>query len=369
MERRDGGWLIGRFGGTRVVLRPGVLVVIVIVLAMLGPTILRLRPELGPLAFVAAAGFAVVLLISVLLHELAHAGAARRFGIAAHEISLTLIGGHTELGRTRTPGSSALIAVVGPLTNAAIALVAWGAMAAVPPDGLLALLLLVTASVNGFVALLNLLPGLPLDGGRLLEAGVWRLTGRRRTGTLAAARLGQVLAVLLVSVAVVGPFLAGGRPDLVTVVWGALLGALLWSGAGPFVRMAAQERAVEGLVLRDLAIPATTMSADATVAELDMPGSQMVVLLDDDGAPVGYVVPGALGEVPPEQRAATPLRAVAVRLPPGVSVDGDLTGPAALRAVAEGARESSMLVVLGRGGSVHGLLRYLDVVTALRRGS
>ena len=369
MERATGGWVIGRVAGTRIVLRPGVLVIVAIVLLMLGPTIQRGRPDLGPLAFVVAAGFAVLLLVSVLLHELAHAGMARRFGIDVHEISLTLIGGHTELARTGTPGSTALIAVVGPLTNAAIALAAWGALTALPEGGVLALLVLVTASANGFVALINLLPGLPLDGGRLLEAAVWRVSGRRRTGTLVAAWAGRVIAVAVVLLVVVIPSMVGARLDLVTVVWGALLGALLWSGAGPFLRSAAHERAMEDLVLWRLAVRAAALPATATIADLDATGSATAVLVDDDAVPVGYVEPGAAAAVPPEHRSTTPVGAVAVRLPPGVSVDGGLSGPDAVRAVAEGARVSPVLVVLGPGGSVYGLLRYLDVVAVLRRGS
>jgi Zn-dependent protease len=369
VEAPASGWVIGRVAGTRIVLRPGVLIIVGIVLLMLGPTIQRARPDLGALAFVVAAGFAVLLLFSVLLHELAHAGMARRFGIDAHEISLTLIGGHTELDRTGTPGSTALIAVVGPLTNAAIALAAWGALTALPGGGVLALLVLVTASANGFVAVINLLPGLPLDGGRLLEAAVWRLTGRRRTGTLVAARAGRAIAAIVVLAAVAVPYLGGARPDLATVVWGALLGALLWSGAGPFLHAAAHERAMEDLLLWRLAVRAPALSAAATIGDLDAVRAATAVLVDDDGAPVGYVEPVAAAAVPPEHRSTTPLLAVAVRLPPGVSVDGGLTGPAAVRAVVEGARISPMLVVLGPGGSVYGLLRYLDVVTALRRGS
>ena len=369
MERSAGGWVIGRVAGTRIVLRPGVLIVVAVVVAMLGPTIRRVRPDLGWLAFVVAAGFAVVLLISVLLHELAHAGVARRFGLDVHEISLTLIGGHTELARTTAPGSTALIALVGPLTNAAIALVAWGALAAVPPGGIADLLLLVTASANGFVAVINLLPGLPLDGGRLLEALVWRVAGRCRTGTFVAALAGRVIAVAAVLAVVVVPYLGGARPDLVTVVWGALLGALLWSGAGPFLRAAAHERAVDDVVLWRLAVPAPALPASASVADLDAIRSATAVLVDDDGAPTGYVEPVAAAGVPPEHRPTTPLAAVSVRLSPGVGIDGGLTGPAAVRAVAEGARLSPVLVVLDRSGAVQGLLRYADVVTALRRGS
>lgn len=369
MERSAGGWVIGRVAGTRIVLQPGVLVIVAIVLFLLGPSIQRARPSLGLLAYAVAAAFAVLLLVSVLLHELAHAGVARRFGIEVHEISLTLIGGHTELARTGTAGSTALIAVVGPLTNAAIALVGWGALKAVPTGGVLALLVLVTASANGFVALINLLPGLPLDGGRLLEAAVWRVTGRRRTGMLAAAWAGRVIAVAVVLVVVVVPYLGGASPDLVTVVWGALLGALLWTGAGPFIRSAAHERAVDDLVLWHLAVRAPALAGSAMLADLDATGAATAVLVDDDGAPVGYVEPSAAAAVPAEQRATTPLLAVAVRLPPGVSVAGGLVGPAAVRAVVEGARLSPVLVVLGPSGSVYGLLNYLDVVSALRRGS
>lgn len=361
--------MIGRVGSTRIVLRPGVLVVVGIVVLMLGPTIQRVRPELGPLSYLVAVGFAVVLLLSVLLHEVAHAGMAQRFGIEAKEISLTLVGGHTQLSRTRTPGSTALIAVVGPLTNAAIALAAFGALTVVPAGGVLELLALVTGWANGVVAVVNMFPGLPLDGGRLLEAAVWRITGRRRTGTLVAARAGQVLAVAVLLYAIVVPYLGGEGPDLVTALWGVIFAAVLWRGAEPFLRSVAQEKALDGLVLGRLAVPAPTLPAAATIADLDAIGSATAVLTGDDGAPVGYVEPVAAAAVPPEHRATTPLAAVAVRLPPGASVDGGLTGAEAVRAVAEGARVSPMLVVLGPGGSVYGLLRYVDVVTALRRGS
>ena len=384
---RARGLVIGRFVGAPIVVRPGWLLATVLLAVVSAPVARAYLPWLSPAgAYLVGGAFGLLLLASVLVHELAHAWTARRRGIAVHQIVLTLVGGHTEMGGATTPGTSALVAVAGPLANVVLAALGWLGMQLTSyivvgyigheltpatfggnPAAYAAFAVL--ASSNAAVAVLNLLPGLPLDGGRLLEAAVWRVSGRRRTGTLVAARSGRVIAVVAALAAVVVPYLGGGRPDLVTVVWGALLGALLWTGAGPFLRSAAHEQAVAGLALLRLAVAAPTLPAAATIADLDATESSTAVLVDDDGAPVGYVEPAAAAAVPPEHRSTTSLRTVAVRLPPGVSVDGGLTGPDAVLAVAEGARVSPMLVVLDPGGSVYGLLRYLDVVTALRRDS
>lgn len=338
---------------------------------LVAPSAQRLLPDLGSGgAYLVGVGFAVLLLVSVLVHELAHAHVARRRGVAVREIALTLVGGHTEMARASTPATSALVAVAGPLANLVLAALAWWAWRAVPAGGVAALLLLLTASSNAFVAAFNLIPGLPMDGGWVLEALVWRLTGRRSTGTLVAAWIGRVVSVVVIAVAVLPSLAAGTSPDLGTLLWAVVIGATLWAGAGAFLRAARTERAAAGLSVHRLMVPAATLPGTATLAHLDALGSPAaVVVVSDDGRPFGHVDPRAAAAVPAERRASTTLDAVAVPLPPDAVVAETLTGPTVLRALAGVARTSPVMVVVAADGTVRGLLRYRDVVSALRSGS
>jgi Zn-dependent protease len=141
-------------------------------------------------------------------HELAHAVVARRFGIRVRGITLFMFGGIAEIeGEVPSPAQEFAVALVGPATSillgAVCALASTGATRLDLPwaEGVLGTL----AVVNLGVALFNLVPGLPLDGGRILRAGVWRLTGDRGRATRLASIGGRILAVAL---AALGIFLA-----------------------------------------------------------------------------------------------------------------------------------------------------------------
>lgn len=357
---RAKGWVIGHAAGTRIVLRPGAVLLVAVITVLFGPTVGALRPDLGSSAYLVAAGFGVLLLGSVLLHELAHALVARRLGMDVPEIAVTLLGGHTQIAGATTPGADALVAVVGPATNGAIAVIAALVLPTLPP-GVPALLVLLLAYANGFVAVLNLLPGLPLDGGRLLEALVWRMTGRRATGTLIGAWAGRALAVGLVLAAVGIPYLLGQVPDLVAVMWAALVALILWTGAGPFLVAVRRERAVTALNLADLVRPVHVVPVGTRVADLD--GETVVV---DDGVVVGYVDQAAAAAVPAEHRGDAEVGSVLVPVPAVALVQVTLTGRPALQAATHAARASTVLVAVDAHGTVHGLIRVDDVVAALR---
>jgi hypothetical protein len=283
-----------------------------------------------------------------------------------------------------TPRATAAIALLGPVANLLLAGVAWWVLHLLPAHlrlfpvpwvsvgGVVALLLAATAGWNLMMGAFNLLPGLPFDGGRLVEALIWRLSGHRTTGTSVAAWCGRALAVGLVGVVVVVPYAQGGSPDPVNVVWLGLVAAFVWLAASSSLRSVAQERVVSGLSLDALVVPAVSVSVTATLVEVDgavAPWSDPeVVALGEDGQPVGYVDRAAARAVPSELRGATSLGAVLVPLAPGAVVAAGLTGRDAVRAVALAARISPVMVVRGPNG-VTGLLRYPDVVAALRAGS
>lgn len=369
-ERRTGttrGWVVGRAAGAPVVVSPGWLLGAVVLTAIGAPAVRVFEPRLGGEAYLVAAVAVLLLFGSVFLHELAHAAMARRRGVRVNEIAVTLLGGHTQFGAAApTPATSALVAVVGPVANLAIAGVAWAALQVLQVHGLARLLIGSLALVNAFVGVFNLVPGLPLDGGRVLEAAVWSWTGRRATGTVLAGWIGRVVAVGVVCWAVLPPLLAGTSPDLTRVVWAALIGAFLWSGAAGSVRAARSQQAVDDVVVARLMTPAVGFPAGGNLGDLERAGILGdVVLLASDGSPVGYVDPAALAAVPPTARAATPLSAVAVGLPPDAWVDVALTGADAVRAVAGVARSAPVMAVVDTR-SVVGLLRAQDVISALR---
>lgn len=361
--------MLGRVGGTPVVLAPSWLLVAAVLAAVYYPIVTRIvRGGTVGVAVATTGAFVVLLFVSVLVHELAHGLTARAFGAHPREYVLTFWGGHTAFDHELpSPGSSALVSVAGPLANVALALLAWVPLQVGTFDVAVNLVLWGAVLSNGFVAAFNLLPGLPLDGGKALEALVWALTGDRHRGMVVAAWGGRLVVVALVVFFVVRPLMLGDRPDLTMVVWVAVLGSMLWSGASASLREAAQHRAASGLDLRALATPVLTMPADAPLSALDHSvAGPVAVVLQRGGALVGLVDPTAARQVPPWQREATPLHAVALALAPE-QVVRDARGMPALAAVAR-AQRSGAAVVLVDGAAVVGVVEVAAVARAMKQG-
>lgn len=353
------GLRLGRVRGVPVILSPGWALISVVLVVLFTPTVqLRLGLPTAPAALVAA-GIPLLLALSVLLHELAHGLTAQRLGIRVREYVLSLWGGHTafdaEISRA---GASAAVAVVGPLTNAVLAVLFWVASRSVDGAGAAALVLAAVAWTNGFVAVFNALPALPMDGGRLLEALVWRVRGDRDLGTVVAGRCGQVVAVGLVLVVLGLPLLRGGRPDLFSGVWSLLIGFMLWQGATAAVRTGTARRAARGVDLRPLVRPVAPLEVTAPVGAALLAQQRGAVVLVGRGA---WVPDQVAGSVPPQALASTSVGSVAVRLPPE-AVMTELIGSTALAQVARGARAgAAVLVVLGPDGRTVGALTVADV--------
>jgi Zn-dependent protease len=371
--RRAGtqGWVIGHAAGAPVVVSPSWPVAAAVLTLLFVPTVRNLAPGLGGVAtYLVALTFVVLLFFSVFLHELAHGFVARARGLQVREFAITLWGGHTAFGGAApTPGSSALIAVVGPLTNLGVAAACWLAVRAVPDGGLASIVLYAGGIANGFVAVFNLIPGLPLDGGRVLEALVWRVSGERTRGTVVAGWAGRVVAVGFVVWVLGRPLLRGQEPDLFAVGWAALIGAFLWSGATQAIQGARTQRTLDALTIGTVARPAVGVPYDVTLAEAEVravtAGVDQVLLLAPDGRPAAYVDSAAAAAVPASARPLTPVQAVAVPLPVGAVVDGGLTGPGLVEAVGRVTRFSQAIAVVV-DGRVTGIVFARDVVAALR---
>ncbi|TNM70202.1 site-2 protease family protein [Streptomyces sp. NP160] len=368
-SERSEGLVLGRLFGVPVVLARSWFVIAVVITLLFQSSVAYAAPGLGVVASYAVSfAYAVLLGVSVLVHELAHALVARSVGLPATRVVLTLWGGHTQFEQDMpSPWRSFAVAVVGPLANGLLAVLAYLPLQsqALPP--LASLLLTATVLTNAFVAVFNVLPGLPLDGGRLLEAVVWRATGDRDRGTVAAGWTGRVLAVAVPVVALGWPLLHGGRPDLITVVWAGAVGAVLWTGAGAALAGPAVRRRLPRARARDLAhpavaVPAAASLADALAASAAAPGAR-VVLTAPDGRPEGLLDPAAAAQVPPERRTAVPATAAARALLPGTALPEHLVGPDLIRAMS--GQSSEEWVLVDPAGRVVGLLLARDVTAAV----
>lgn len=191
---------LGRIGGIPMVLSLSWLVSVLVIAMLATPVVEQAIPGItrGP-AVLVSVGLGVLLGVSVLLHELGHCLAARSLGVPVIEVRLYLLGGVSELGRLPdSPREEAVIAAAGPGVSALLAGIFGLLIGSTTPHTVTWLLLIELALANLVVAVFNILPALPLDGGRVLRAGVWRASGRRRYGTVAAVFGGYAIAAALV---------------------------------------------------------------------------------------------------------------------------------------------------------------------------
>ena len=217
---------------------------------------------------------------SIVLHELGHAIVALRNGIGIKEITLWLFGGLAHMERdTDSAGVEFRVAAAGPAVTLAIALVATagGILLAGSEQGFLDAMVVSDdadvsgalavvawlASLNVIILLFNLIPAFPLDGGRIVRAALWRLTGDRHRATRFAAIMGQAFSYLLIALGLFA-VLAGG--SIVTGLWLAIVGFMLGSAARGTVRRTELETRIGKLSVADIMdSEPIAISADATV--------------------------------------------------------------------------------------------------------
>jgi Zn-dependent protease len=172
---------------------------------------------------------AALLLLSVALHEAAHGMAARQAGVGITGVSLSMLGGATTLREIpRTPGAAFRIAAAGPLASlvcAFIAAIAHLVLVEMDADPLSIAAAAVVAMANLVVALINLLPGRPLDGGYILEAAVWKVTGRPARAAKLAATAGRTIGATAIAIALI----ASASGDVAAALWLGLLGLVIWN--------------------------------------------------------------------------------------------------------------------------------------------
>ncbi|MEU3465054.1 site-2 protease family protein [Streptomyces sp. NPDC006733] len=365
-----GGILMGRVFGVPVYVAPSWFLVAALITWVFGGQLDEVLPELGTIRYLVSLFFAVAFYASVLIHELAHTVAALRFGLPVRRIQLQFFGGVSEIEKeSETPGREFVLAFVGPLLSLVLAGVFYGGMQLVEPGTVPGVLLAGLMISNLIVAVFNLLPGLPLDGGRMLRAVVWKITGKPMSGTVAAAWTGRALAIAVLGL----PLLtydsaadSSGFDSLTDALLAAILAAIIWTGAGNSLRMARLRERLPGLRARALTRRAVPVSSDTPLSEAlrraNEAGARALVVVDGQGDPTAVVREAAIVGIPEHRRPWVAVSGLAQDLKPGMRVSTELAGEDLLDTLR--ATPSTEYLVVEPTGEIYGVLSTADVEKA-----
>jgi Zn-dependent protease len=358
---------LGRLDGVEIGANWSVLVILGLLTYGLAATVLPAAvPGRSTAGYVATGVVVAALFVACLLaHEVAHALVARYHGVGVRRITLWMLGGVSELEEeARTPGAEAAIAAAGPATSLVLGVVvglgsSWAGAAGFGDLAVVGLRWL--AGVNVVLAVFNLLPGAPLDGGRVLRAILWRSRGDRVAAQVAASRAGMVVGALLVAGGLGLMLLAGDLSGL----WLVLLGWYLTS-------MAVAERASAGVeVALDRLTVVDIMTPDPVCVYAGQPVDRFIAsarhraypVVDIDGRPVGTVELVRLLRIPPALRSVRRIRDVATPL-----AETQLIRPEAPAATAGRALSAmSPLAVVVADGRVVGVVTGVDIARAVEQ--
>jgi len=191
---------------------------------------------------------ALLLFASVLLHELGHSLVARSQGIKVNSITLFIFGGVAAIDReSQTPGDAFQVAIAGPGVSLCLFGLFYGLTQVLPTENLGYLVAADLARINLVLTLFNLIPGLPLDGGQVLKAAIWKLTGNRLQGVRWAAQAGKLIGSLAIAVSLGLTLLTG----VWTVLWLALIGSFVYRNANAYDRLTILQEALLELQASD----------------------------------------------------------------------------------------------------------------------
>ena len=369
--RHPGTFRVGSIAGIDVLITSSWFIIAALIAVAYAPQIEKVEPGLGVWKYVAGLVFAVILYLSVLLHEASHAVVAQRLGYGVTSITLHFLGGMTEIdGAARKPRHEFWIAVVGPLTSLAVGLVAYGASVVTPP-GLVHAAIQGLAVINIIIGVLNLVPGLPLDGGRVLKALVWGASGNQHKATIVAGWGGRLTALALLAWPVVQEPLTGSTPTIIDLILVFVVGLFLWTGATAAMAHARLRQRLPALVARPLARRTLTVPEDTPLAEAVRRAREAeagsIVTVSAAGTPIGIVSEAAVNAMPDDRRPWVPVSSVTRALEEGLSLPATVAGEELILAISRRPAEEYLLVE--EDGQIYGVLSTADVDRAFRESS
>ncbi|CBT75848.1 MULTISPECIES: site-2 protease family protein [Glutamicibacter] len=366
-QEKSPGIKLGRIGGVPVYLSSSWFIITAVITFSVGMQLARggVIPPLN--AYLMGLSCAVAIAVAVLIHEVAHAMTARAFKWPDAHIVLTLMGGHTQFGSFKAkPGASLWVALSGPLSNFVLAGLGWLVMENIQLGVYPNLLLDFFVYANLLLGAFNALPGLPLDGGRLVESIVWKATGSQFKGTIASCWVGRVIAVGIVFYFVLLPFLRGQQPQIITVVVGIMVAMFMWQATTQLIGHSKMMLNLPTVIASDLMSPASAMVSHAMVSDVlsrKAARGGEIILVDPKGMPVGVIDAQALAKVDPRQGGNVPALAVSRALGQGAIVAEESDGRALIDYLAS--VESAEYAVISASGHVVGLLHQREIIKAV----
>jgi Zn-dependent protease len=322
--------------------------------------------------WIAALSAAGLFLGSLVMHELSHAIAARRLaGVEVQDITFWLFGGVARIrGELPSPRLQLLVAGIGPLTSLALGGVFLGMavlLVQLGAGGLVAGTVLWLAIMNGTLALFNLIPGSPLDGGRILHAILWRLRGDRDRSALAAARVGQGFGLALIALGLLGFLLAGNAGGLWTSLVGwFVFGAARGEGQVAALRMGLGDSRARDVMRTQPLVGPAWFTVEAFVQRFAGQYADVAFPVQEfDGRLSGLVTLDALRRVPPERRAVLRVGQIALPLERVVTVAPDASAVEVASRLA--ATRQGLALVLDEGRLV-GVVSPTDLSRAIALG-
>lgn len=291
-------------------------------------------------SYVVGAISAILLFVTVLLHELAHSITARSLGLPVNSITLFLLGGVSNLTREPdSPRTELLVAIAGPITSlvlAGIFYVLHAGLTGLPVE--VSAILGYLASVNLILGIFNLIPGFPLDGGRVFRAIVWMITHNLRRATHIASNVGQVIGYLFILGGILEALVLG---QFVSGIWLAFIGWFLHNAAGASYQQAVMEGVLRGVDVREVMDPSpipvpSWTTVDALVYHHMLNENQRAIPVNGrDGAFEGLVTLADVRHVPRDQWNTTQVSQVMMPVAKLRSVTPDTDLRTAMQILAE----------------------------------
>ena len=315
---------------------------------------------------------AVVLVGCLLAHEMSHCLVARHNGVQVRSITLFAFGGISQLeGEAHTAGADFRIAAVGPSVSLSLAVLfgaAYSVVVATGGHGLLVAVLSWLWEINLLLAVFNLIPAAPLDGGRILRSALWRRSGDRFRASVTASRAGRVFAVVLIVLGLLA-FVSTGS---IVAIWPLLIGLFIYFAARGEEEYALVQAAMATLTVGQVMTPALPCVPNRTTVA-DMASllwvyrGDVAAVADESGRLAGVVTAQAVNGVPVERRPATTSNEIAIPLSAIPVARPEEPMSALLERMAS--KEGHPALILDANGRVCGTISSSDVQRAVALGA
>ncbi|MEH2161351.1 MAG: site-2 protease family protein [Nostoc sp.] len=311
---------------------------------------------------------ALMLFASVVAHELGHSFVAIRQGINVKSITLFIFGGLASLEKeSKTPGEAFWVAIAGPMVSLLLCGIVTAIGVTTTASGPLAAILGVLASVNLALALFNLIPGLPLDGGNILKAIVWKVTGNPYKGVTFASRVGQIFGWVAILSGIVPLLFFGSFGNF----WNLLIGFFLLQNAGNAAQFARVQEKLTGLTAEDaVTIDSPIVSANLSLREfadervISGQNWHRFLVTDDDGQLVGAIAVDNLRTVPTAMWSETQIKEVMRPITESTTVQSDQPLLEVMQLLEQ--QKLSVLPVIRKNGVLVGILEKTAIIQLLQ---